>query len=232
MAKDLTILGEMRVKEHQKSLAQLSNRDLCEMIRAHFASHPTLPGEKELKDRVNNVFESMAVAQRMGSIPDPKEDLVWTKDERQDVIDRYARIRIRETPLKEGNYYLDFRHFDPAALKREKITEVADTAGNPVLVERVNVELQKNGAGEVYALAEQSDGSLRTIGTLPDNFLKNNPMNVESCCAELQISDYSNGNMKNLSARIVVDTDLMSGDVIDLNDEMLAGLENDSVLEQ
>ena len=49
MAKGLTILADIRREEHQKSLMEMPERDLCEMIRSHFESHPTLPGEKEKK---------------------------------------------------------------------------------------------------------------------------------------------------------------------------------------
>ena len=94
------------------------------------------------------------------------------------------------------------------------------------------MELQKNDVGDVYVLAEQSDGGHRTIGTLPDSFLTNNPMNVSHCEAELQLTDFSNGNMKNLSARVVVDSDLMSGDVIDLDENLLSGLDQETGLTQ
>lgn len=70
------------------------------------------------------------------------------------------------------------------------------------------------------------------IGHLPDKFLINNPMIVDVCDAEMQLVDYSNGKGKNLSAKIVVNTDLMSGDVIDLNDDMLSGLNLETELSQ
>lgn len=38
--------------------------------------------------------------------------------------------------------------------------------------------------------------------------------------------------MKNISERIVVDSDRMSGDVVELNDDMLAGIGKSSGLEQ
>lgn len=72
----------------------------------------------------------------------------------------------------------------------------------------------------------------RTIGVLSHNFITNNPMNVEDCRAIVQIIDYSNGQMKNISASIIVDTDLMSGDAIDLNNDMLAGLNPSEQLAQ
>lgn len=242
MSKGLTILADARRDDHYKSLMEMPDRDLCEMIRAHFESHPTLPGEKALKDRAN--YELTQINGNEQFNQEQKNDFVPATNTpfdnntsmepvvKEELARGYARTRIRETPLKEGNHYLDFRHFDPTALKRELVTETADVSGNSVFVDRVNVELQNNGAGEVYVLAEQSDGSHRTIGSLPENFLKNNPMNVDSCEAELQIADYSNGNMKNLSAKVVVDTDLMSGDVIDLDEDMFAGLDHETGLEQ
>lgn len=258
MAKGLTILADMQREEHYKSLMQLSDRDMCEMIRAHFESHPTLAGEKATKDKVQYLLSRMdtnremtedqkvqlsqkLLSDKMDLPPELRDsdllkpldnDNILTQAAKENLAKNYAQTRIRETPLKEGNYYLDFRHFDPTALKCEQIALIRPSGQADVTVARVGVELQKNDIGDVYVLAEQSDGGHRTIGTLPDNFLKNNPMNVDSCEAELQIADYSNGNMKNISARVVVDTDLMSGDVLDLNDDMLAGLDQESGLEQ
>lgn len=217
------ILADIRSEEHLKSLKELSDRDLCEMIRAHFESHTTLPGEKVMKDQVNQLITLIELDNQFSIMPEEKDELVR----------KYAQTRIRETPLKEGNHYFDFRNYDPTALERHPVTEVADVAGNPVYISRVNAELQNNNnAGEVNVVAELYNGRYTFVGSLPDNFLKNNPMNVDSCTAELEIADYSNGQMKNLSVRVVADTDLMSGDVVDLNENMMAGLDQESGLEQ
>lgn len=218
--KGVMSLTDMRRDEQYYSLMEMEDRDLCEMVRAHFESHPTLPGEKAMKDRVNQMLD-------VGSTYGQPNAWEFSSDEKEKIACLYAETRIRETPLKEGNQYLDFRKYDPSALKRTPVDE-----NGPVSVSQVNVELQKGGAGDIYVLAEQSDGTHRTIGTLPDKFLTNNPMNVDSCDATLELTDYSNGNMKNLKARVIVDTDLMSGDVIDLDDDMLSGLEEDSALMQ
>lgn len=240
MAKGITILAEQRREQRMQSLKELSDRDLCEMIRTHFESHPVLPGEKVMKDQVNQIlaqFDNVSHdTMQEGFVPAANttfdDDNLMSPEEKEDLIDRFAKTRIRETRLKEGNYYLDFHHFDPTELKQEFITETADTAGNSVFVNKVNVELQRNDVGDVYVLAEQSDGGYRTIGSLPGNFLMNNPMKVDYCNAELQVSDFSNGNMKNLSATVVVDTDVMSGDVIDLDEDLLNGLDQTEGLEQ
>lgn len=243
------LLTNMRREEQIETMLTMPDRDMCEMIRAHFESHPTLPGEKALKDEVNQKLKSLEPDEN-GFTPttdtpfnnEETEQKFWSEDEKKEIAGKFAETRIRETPLKEGNHYLDFRHYDPTALKRESVDEqplndnsfVPFSGKNSIYVDKVNVELQKNDAGEVYVLAEQLDGTHRTIGSLPDSFLKNNPMNVDCCSAELEIADYSNGQMKNISTRIIVDTDLMSGDAIDLDDSLLSGLnqEQDDGLNQ
>lgn len=152
-------------------------------------------------------------------------DGVLSDGQRGELIDKYAQTRIRETKMNGIG-----REFDPADLNLEYMSQ-----NGTVSMSKVNVELQKQTAGDettVYVLADRADGKHMTIGKLPDTFLTNNPMNVESCKAELQVTDYSNGKLKNVSMRVVADTDLMSGDVIDLDDEMLAGLDQESGLEQ
>lgn len=230
----IRLLTDMRRKEQVETMITMPDRDMCEMIRAHFESHPTLPGEKALKDEVNQKLKTLEPDENgftsTAGTPFDNEDTeqrFWSDDEKKEIATKFAETRIRETSLKEGNHYLDFRHYDPTALKRESVDELPDKANSSIYVDRVNVELQKNDAGEVYVLAEQSDGGHRTIGSLPEAFLKNNPMNVDCCAAELEIADYSNGKMKNISTRIVVDTDLMSGDVIDLDDSLLSGLDQE-----
>lgn len=257
-ANNLRVLADMHRKEHVQSLKEMPDRDLCEMIRAHFASHPTLPGEKAMKDQANQLIalsDSMRVEQEearkeytqalLAAKLDPEkyaqlsqnpfieeEKPLLSEKEKEDLAARFAQTRIRETSLKEGNYYLDFRHFDPSELSRTNIAVVDQPYGAPVNVDRIDVELQKNDAGDVYVMAMQQDGGFRMVGTLPDKFLANNPMNVDSCKAELQIADYSNGKLKNLSARVVVDTDLMSDDVVDLDEDMLSGLDKGVNMEQ
>lgn len=266
MAKKLNnTLADVFRNTHHDSLMELSDRDLCAMVRAHFESHPTLPGEKVLKDQANqlsawfDIYDEKQKARTqeilaakpsgpevMQSVIDKhamedtqevlsakplgEEDvqrvmnrqkgIVFTPEEREEFVNGYLQTRFRETPLKEGNYYLDFRNFDPTVLKKSFVDRVPQN-GATVSVDRVSVELQKNMAGEVAVMAEMENGGNMFIGGLPDKFLKNNPMNVDSCKADLQIIDYSNGKMKNLSCAVVVDTDLMSGDVIDLDDDML-----------
>lgn len=203
-------LADIRRREQAESLGQLDDRDIMEMARAHFDSHPTLPGEKNLKMMVNDELAN---------------DGALSNEQRGELIDKYAQTRIRETKMESIG-----REFDPKDLNMESMSQ-----NGTVSMNKVNVELQRQTADDnatVYVLAERADGRHMTIGKLPDKFLTNSPMNVESCKAELQVMDYSNGKFKNVSMRVVADTDLMSGDVLDLDDTMLAGLDQDSGLEQ
>ena len=197
-------LADIRRQEQAESLGQLDDRDIMEMARAHFDSHPTLPGEKKLKMMVNDELANAGVL---------------SDGQRGELIDKYVQTRIRETKMDSIG-----REFNPADLNLEFMSQ-----NGTVSMSRVNVELQKQTADDettVYVLADRADGRHMTIGKLPDKFLTNNPMNVESCKAELQVTDYSNGKLKNVSMRVVADTDLMSNDVLDLDDEMLAGLDH------
>lgn len=212
-AKSLSFLTDTRREEQIASLEKLDDRSLLETIQGHFESHPTLPGEKVLKDMTDKLLDSVDF-----EVMDPEHDeLNLEPEQREDIIRRYADTRIRETKIKGiGN------DFDPADLKTERIDQYEDSV---VSVHKAFVEIQKLNDEDFYVLAAKDSGGYITIGKLPDNFVTNNPMNVESCQAELQIVDYSNGKMKNTSIRAVIDTDVMSGDVVVLEDDMLAGLD-------
>lgn len=232
----IRLLTDMRRKEEIDKMIAMPDRDMCEMIRAHFESHPTLPGEKALKNEVNQKLKSLEPDEN-GFVPaagtptpfDNEEDVfkLWDTDEKKEIADKFAKTRIRETPLKEVNEYLTTtisEDYNPIKLKRMPLDKLPQNGGNGfVYIDKVNVELQRLD-DSVHVIAEQSDGTHRFIGHLPDTFLKYNPMNVEFCSAELEIADYSNGKMKNISTRIVVDTDVMSGDVIDLDNSVFTGI--------
>lgn len=79
---------------------------------------------------------------------------------------------------------------------------------------------------------ERGDGKYAEIAPVPDKYKVNNPMSVIRCDAEVEITDWSNGKMKNVTAKVVVDTDRMTGDVIELDENMLAGLDQNPGLEQ
>lgn len=245
---DSTVLTGLRRDEEAEKLDAMPDRDLAEMIRAHFDSHPALPGEKAFRDEINQKLKSLEPDENgfapAGSSPFTDEDYkpgdenkatLWEDPaDKMQAANKFAKTLIRETPLKEGNAMLDFHNeaYDPSKLKRNPVDEIPqNNGGGTIYVDRVDVELSKETDPEalnpnaVYVTAQQSDGSRRLVGSLPDSFLANNPMNVDRCGAELEITDYSNGNMKNISTRVVVNTDLMSGDVIDLDEDMISGLE-------
>ena len=256
MSKGITTLADMRREKQYKNLMKMPDRDLCELVRAHFESHPTLPGEKVLKDEVNQRLNLLEASQMTyeteqtktqnettqairaakydpvsenGFEPatktpfDKDPDIFTTIAEKENIAQKYAQTRIRETSF-DGLVI-------PAELNCSSVTEISQN-NSKIYVSKVDAELQRSEAGTIYVLAEQSNGTNKIIGTLPEKFVTNNPMNVDSCSAEIQIADYSNGKEKNLSTKIVVDTDLMSGDVIELDEDMLTGLDQETGLEQ
>lgn len=203
---DASLLG-IRRKEQFNALMNMPDRDLCEMIRAHFETHPAMPGEAVLKREMNQALD-------LADQSDEPQDIKLS--DKESVVRAYVNTRIRETKL--NGFIL------PNTLERKHIP--GDMRPN-VTIDKVNVELQKKG-NHVYVAA----GPHTIIGELPEKFLKNNPMNVDICKAELRITDYSNGKGKNISSRIVVDTDKMSGDVLELDNEMLTGLDKSLDIKQ
>lgn len=203
--------------ECENTLGTLSDRELLEMVRTHFESHPKQYGGKELRDFANEMLE--------------KEDIHLTDEKRGDVIRQCAYFRIQEAKFestKRVQYFVSSFHKEEIAM--ERIDSFDSTV--PVSVYKMNASLVNDEHGFVFVDAEAAGSDDVTIGVLSHNFTTNNPMNVEDCRAIVQIIDYSNGQMKNISASIIVDTDLMSGDAIDLNNDMLTGLNPSEQLAQ
>lgn len=218
MSKKISPIAELRRQEQYDQLMELRDRDLCSMIKAHFESHPALPGEKIIKDTANQIL----------AMKDDGQDFL-TEDEKKILTRKYADTRIRETKLKGEHQYL----LGPASFKLENgFTLLPDENSIPVMIHTVKTELQRTESGDINVMAEQTNGEYCFVGTLPSNFMVNNPMIVDHCTGELQIADYSNGKLKNISIRLIVDTDLMSNDVVDLNEDMLSGLDMIHGLEQ
>lgn len=218
MAKKISVLTNMRRQEQYEQLKDLRDRDLCYMMRAHFESHPLLPGEKIIKDTVNQIL----------ALDDDGQNFL-TNTEKDIFIHKYVNTRIRETSLKEGRSHfqnpLIFNFKESFGLSTEK-------SSAPVTVHIVDAELRSSESCNINVFAKLYDGGQCFVGTIPDNFIANNPMIVNQCPCELQIADYSNGKMKNISVRLVVDTDVMSNDAVELDDDMLRGITRDISLEQ
>lgn len=199
-------LADIRREEMVQSLSQLDNEDIMRMVNAHFEIHPTLPGEKSLK--------TMA-------IDELANDGFLSDEQRQDMIQKFAQTCIRETKI-DSMYETPI---DLSLLKAEPMEQ-----NGTVSRSKVDVNLLDLRPTMPYVVVEyERPDSNIWVGRLPDKFLTNNPMNVRSCKAELQMTDYSNGNLKNVSMRLVVDTDLMSGNEVNLDEDMLKGIEGNDM---
>lgn len=225
--KQYTSLAEMRRDECYKSLMEMPDRDMLESIQAHFASHPTRPGEKDLKERA---------AYELCQLDANEKELPFTdgriySDVKESLARQFADTRIRE-------FSINMAGIRPEDLNLKSVGEYQRNESMPwdkstVHVYRVPAELYKDKFDDVNVSMERGDGKYENA-FVPDKYYTNNPMNVKSCRAEVEITDWSNGKLKPQSAvaKVVVDTDLMSGDVVELDDDMLKGLDQITALEQ
>ena len=101
----MTELGTKRRQEQYESLLKLSDRDLCEMVRAHFVSHPCLPGEKAFRDSVNLRL----------AIND--SDSFLSQEEKENYAKAFADTRIREMRLTSSD--LDMKDIRDAWSRQE-----------------------------------------------------------------------------------------------------------------
>lgn len=218
------VLVDVRRQEFLGSLDEIPSRELYEMIRSHIESHPGFPGRKALSARISQ------------ELLKPDADISPVDDE---LKAKYAQSRIREVPLQEGTYHIDYFNrnsgnkddcVNPLLLAHEAFDSAPDGS---ISVSVIQGSLLRAPGGNAYVSAnmhERTNGFL--IGSLPENFLKNNPMLVDKCPVEIQLKDSSYGHMKNLSVRIVADTDLMSGDAVCMEDDMFSGLDEEYGLGQ
>ena len=215
-------LREMRVTECAASLMEMSNSDMFRLIQNHFNTHNTLPGNKNLKDTVWAAIQEFG--NKFPEDVDPylaehsRGEQPYTKDQ---IIGEFASARIQQTNITGIKDLMEKHAFDPESFAMELIGTDGDTkVPGEVNVYKMNGTLQKvSESGNVWVIGTYKDGNPIPMGKLPDNFLTNNPMYVDGCKAEIQIADFSNGKMKNLSFDVVVDTDLMSGDVLDMEQD-------------
>lgn len=198
--------------EQLDSLSKLDDRALCEMVQTHFRSHPCLSGQKDIKDLVNQHL----------AIHDSEDFL--SSEERVMLQKEFAITRIRETKLDHASTSQSNLH--TAWANNGQVDP--DTPRD--MTRTVKVTLAAKPSGKVAVLLPGDQ--YRELGELPESFVRNNPMNVPECSAEMSITDYSAGKGTTINATVVVDTDLMSGDVLDLNAEDLADLSEDYNLEK
>ena len=173
-------LESERLKEQTEKLFNMSDKELCEAVNAHFGS------------------------------------------QRDTMVFQFARMQIQESRIKSPEFA-----YNPQYLDLQLMSQKNDT-----FVYKIDAALQKNDDGSVSVMGAYANGGEVNMGDLPDKFLRNNPMNVDRCSAEVQFTDFSNGKMKNVSVRVVMNSDEMSGDIVNLDNDMLSGLEQNDDLHQ
>lgn len=230
MAKMMSTLTTQKRIEVRGQLFQNGDDQAdLEMMRAHFESHPTMPGEKDFKKRVNQILD------------EPLTPSILTDEEKDWLADKWAETEIRETKYI-GDGVVDMTKDPVKDSETGKISKFKEPEENKFQLTPIegadnaytlDVELRKVKDGvNIYAKTSPDAARFTKIGTVPDNFLINNPMNVSRCPAQICIEDYSDGKLRNVSERLVVESSRMSGDYVELSDDMLTSLDKTATLEQ
>lgn len=239
MQRESFLRGSKRMEVKDAILSIGIDISLLEMMRAHFESHPTMPGEKEFKDRVNALLDD----------PDQRENLTITEEEEEWLASKYAETEVRETKFngsriadmykppvtdpETGKTVKQYKEPDENKFQLTHWTEGKTLKGMDIQAYILDVELRKVKDGvNIYAKTSPGAARFTKVGSVPENFLANNPMNVSRCPAQISIEDYSGGKLRNVSERLVVETSRMSGDRVELTNDMLDGLDKGPDLER
>lgn len=211
----LPSLRTTRIAEQREKLSGMSDRELCEAVRAHFNSHPMQTEQKDLE------LQAAEALKKEGEI-------VLPVCQRGTMINRFSAVQIQEAPIEAGSL-----ECDPHTLGLYRVARTLGldraAARHNTAVYRMDVQLQKEEDGSVSVIGNTDAGRAK-LCSLPDNFLRSNPMNMDRCDAEVELMDFFNGKTKNPKVCVVVNSDEMSGDVVKMNNDMLAGLGQDTGL--
>lgn len=260
MAKYISMLTDQKQKQVRRQIFTSENNQVftaaedladLEMMKAHFESHPTMPGEKEFKKWVNHILDALTASED-GIYAGDSSTKDWIPNIKDWLAEKYAETEIRETKFT-GNKIVDMAKdplTDPETGKTVKqykdpeenafrLTPMWEAYPDTLNMEAcenayvLDVELRKVKDGvNIYAKKSPDAARFTKVGSVPDNFLANNPMNVSRCPAQICIEDYSGGKLRNVSERLVVESSRMSGDYVELSDDMLTDLDKTVNLEQ
>lgn len=203
--KDYTSLTDKRRDQCYLELLSMPERDMVRAIGEHFETHSVMPGEKALKEDVTNTLFNWDMAQRMCPMPDPAyPSIVWPEGKKEAMARQFADTRIRE-------FAVTLPGTNPKDLDLSVAGEFKQGETNTTVYQsRTDAVLFRDEPGKICARVQTLDDSHIDI-PIPDKYYANNPLRVDSCKAELLATDWSNGKMKNVSYRIIADTDLMAG---------------------
>ena len=176
------------IEKRRNLLLEKSTEDLAIAVSDYFNAHACLPGQKALKDAVENTLRRLREDPEFELIPAAKAYLA----------ESLAKTAVREVKvgsLKVRNV-TKVNKDDYAVLKPTNLNlrEAGSEAGKPP---RFFFEADAFIAGR-RVLANGYD-----VGLLPEGFAKNNP-NL-SAPALLILTDYSLGKLANVSYHVIID---------------------------
>lgn len=133
-------LHTTRVKEQREKLFNMSDRELCEAVSAHFNSHPhtkqalDVPGICVRQNLKTYVAETLKT----------EGEIVLPTFQRDLMVHQFAYMQIQETTIKGGHL-----ECDPHLLDRDTIA-----TKNAATVYKIDTSLQKNEDGSVSVVGK------------------------------------------------------------------------------
>lgn len=176
------------IEKRRNLLLEKSTEDLAIAVSDYFNAHACLPGQKALKDAVENTLRRLREDPEFELIPAAKAYLA----------ESLAKTAVRE--VKVGS------------LKVRNVTKV--NKDDYAVLKPTNLNLREAGseAGKPPRFFFEADAFIAgrrvlangyEIGLLPEGFAKNNP-NL-SAPALLILTDYSLGKLANVSYHVIID---------------------------
>ena len=176
------------IEKRRNLLLEKSTEDLAIAVSDYFNAHACLPGQKALKDAVENTLRRLREDPEFELIPAAKAYLA----------ESLAKTAVRE--VKVGS------------LKVRNVTKV--NKDDYAVLKPTNLNLREAGseAGKPPRFFFEADAFIAgrrvlangyEVGLLPEGFAKNNP-NL-SAPALLILTDYSLGKLANVSYHVIID---------------------------
>lgn len=165
------------VKVVEDKLSVLSDRQLVHLIATYFRHNAVMPGEKAVKDRAVIMI---------GHWQDGETSL--GDSAREELIKQFASVCVKEVKLTNAVNRIPLKEFESATKDVYEMTAMVNGIEGRVEV------IKGKGPRKVFYYA----------GYLPKGFVKNHDC-LAGYRGVITSVDYSNGRLKNMSCRMIID---------------------------
>lgn len=183
------------VAARKEVLNTLSDEKLVKQIVLYFENNRTMPGEKDLKDRAGILLKELEEGTISGV----------TSEIRKDLVEEFASVLVKETKLIYNPYSTrKFDRKDPSELPMTLTDSMP--IGNNTMKDTyelpVTISIQTNQDKSSFAEAVTEAG--QDMGMIPEGFQKNHST-IAAMGGTIIATDFSNGNLRNMSYKLVID---------------------------